>query len=356
MDLIKRIYEDRSEDSTEIRKTTVLYGNVTNVESIMSFLANVYCFDTDLYFPEFDNNMELIFGKLGIELIGNVSLTDMKIGSSRYPGSQGGTITFNYHLLNSENRDDNTITYYSSNEIFDGSEPYAVYPAVKLSSGNESLYYSVGSVPILRKYSIQLNEDVTLTREYSSEEVLFIIEGKTNHLVIRVKKPVSKVVENNYQLDNEMLVLDYLKTLTGAYDVMDIYNKLCELSLGNDVSMYQEITVCESVKNEYGCCYCDTNVISVRNGYIDSVVRTIGDKTITLQGNGNWSYMLSDEFVNFRINSGKTMKYHIETKSEKEMDDYTDGLLRYDVNSAKREVEETRELVRKRCKLENKRG
>lgn len=355
MDLIKRIYEDRSENTTEIRKTTVLYGNVENVESIMRFLANVYCFDTDLYFPEFDNNMELLFGKLGIELIGNVSLMGMKIGSSRYTDSQGGTITFNYHLLNSENRDDNMITYYSSNELFLG-EKFSIYPGVKLSSGNESLYYSVGSVPVLRKYSIELNEDITLTREYSSEEVLFTIEGKTTHLVIRVKKPASKVVENNYELDNEMLVLDYLKTLTGTYDVMDIYNKLCEISLGNDVSMYQEITVCESIKNKYGCCYCDSNLISVRNGDIESVVRTIGDKTITLSSNGCWSYVLSDEFVSFKISSGKTMKYHIETKTEKQMDDYTDGLLRYDVNSAKKEVEETRELVRRKCKLENKRG
>ena len=65
---------------------------------------------------------------------------------------------------------------------------------------------------------------------------------------------------------------------------------------------------------------------------------------------------MSDEFVSFKISSGKTMKYHIETKTEKQMDDYTDGLLRYDVNSAKKEVEETRELVKRRCKLENKRG
>ena len=355
MNLIKRIYEDRSDNIEEHEKTIVLFDEIETMKKLVQFLSDAYCFDTDLYFPEVELNIQQIFSRLGIGLDSSVFLRNIKFGASKYDESKNGCCEFNYSLNGDslDNREDKTITYYLSNELFSG-EKYAICPAVKLSSGNESLYYSVGSVPVIRQYSIKLNEEVTLIREYSKDEVLFIIEGKTNHLVIKVKKPVSKVVENNYQLDNEMLLLDYLKTLTESYDVMDVYNKLCELSLGNDISMYQEITVCESVKTEYG--FCDSNLVSIKNGNIDCVVRTIGDKTITLSGNGNWSYVLSDEFVNFRINSGKTLKYRIETKSEKEMDDYTDGLLRYDVSTAKQEVENTRELVRKRCRLEDKRG
>ena len=353
MDLIKKIYEDKSEHINSIRKVIILYDKFEKIDCFMKFLVDSYYFDTDLYLPEFEYNIQEIFSRLGIELNESIILKNMKIGPSRYNVSQDGYCVVNYQMLDSENSDDNTIAYYSSNELFPG-ESYSVYPGVKLCSGNESLYYSVGSVPCLRKYSIQLNEDVTLIREYSKDFVLFIIEGKESHLVIRIKKPISKVVKTDYLLDNELAVLDYLKNLNRTYDVMDVYNNLCQLSLGNNVDVYQEITLCESIKTRFGLV--DNNVLSVKNGEIDSVVRTIGDKTITLSGNGSWSYSLSDEFVDFKINSGKTMKYHIETKTESEMDDYTDGLFRYDVSVAKREVEETRELVRKRCKLGNKRG
>lgn len=348
MDLIKRIYRGKNEN-LEQNNTTVLFDEMSTMEKVMNFLSDVHYLDTDLYIPEVVYNFSEIFNRLEIGLDQGIFLQNIQIGSSRYNMLDNGYCSFNYSLGNTiESNDDNTITYYSSNELFPG-EKYAIYPGVKLSSGNESLYYSVGSVPILRQYSIKLNEELTLIREYSQDEVLFTIRGINRDVVIRIKKPISKVVENDYLLDNEILVLDYLKTLTNDYDVIDVYIKLCELSLGKDVSVFQEIKIYDSVKK--GNKYFDNNLISIKNGNIESLVRTIGDKTITLFGNGNWIYELSDEFVDFRIDSGKTMKYHIETKSERDMDDYTDGLLRYDINNAKREVEETRELVRRRCKL-----
>lgn len=353
MDLIKRIYRGKN-DNLEQKRANILFDSISMMEQLMKFLNEGHYFDTDLYIPEVIYNFTQIFNRLEIGLGKEIFLKNIQFGSSKYNSLGNGYCSFNYSLSNNSESNENTITYYSSNELFPCGEKYAIYPGVKLTSGNESLYYSVGSVPCIRQYTIKLNEDMTLIREYSRDEVLFMIEGKNNHLVIRVKKPLLKVVDNNYQLDNEILLLDYLRTLTDNYDVMNIYNKLSEISLGDKTCMYQEITVCESVKDKSG--YRDRNLISIKNGEIDSVVRTIGDKTITLSSNGNWSYTLSDEFVDFRINSGKTIKYHIETKTEREMDDYTDGLLRYDVSMAKQEVEETRELVRRRCKLENKRG
>ena len=99
------------------------------------------------------------------------------------------------------------------------------------------------------------------------------------------------------------------------------------------------------------------NSVTIKNGKIDSIIRTIGNKTITCYGNGNWNYVLNDENVTFKINFGKTLRYGIETNNDSAMDDYTDSLLKYDVSTARREVEDTKRLVREKFGLDvKKRG
>ena len=353
MNLIEKVYENNSVVLEE-NSPFVYFNDLGDIDKLMSFLKYARSFDTDLSYEEMDANLVKLFGKLGFGLNDSICLHNMKIGSSKYNVNQEGYCEFNYSVNTLEYEKGNIIGYYSSSELFDGTERYSTYPGVKLSSGNESLYYTVGTGPYIRKYSIKLNEEVTLIREYSNDEAFFMFEGIENTFIIRVKKPLSKIVTGNYVLDNELELVNYLRSLS-SYDMVEIYNKLREISLGEDVSKYPEIFICESIKKEN--IFEDVNSVCIKNGDVDSIVRTVGDREITCYGNGNWSYMLSDENITFRINSGKTLRYGIETKSDKSMDEYTDTLLKYDVGTARREVEDTKRLVREKFGLSvKKRG
>ena len=352
MELIKQIYRN-SNIGVEEGSTFVCFYNFNDKNKFERFLNDTCSYDTDLSYEEVYLNLVMLFSELGLGN-GSVCLHDMKVGTSKYDINQAGICSFNYSVSSLKCNLGDVVEYYSSGELFDGSVKYVNYPGVKLTSGDTSLYYTLGSVPYIRKYDIQINDSVKLIREFSKDEVLFMFEGLDSNFIIRIKKPSYKSGNNDYVLDNELIFLDYLRSLS-SYDMVEIYNKLCELCLGKDISVYPEITICQSIRTDYS--YYDTDSITIKNGDIDVIVRTVGDKSIICYGNGNWNYILSDENVTFKISSGKTLRYKIETKTDKEMDEYTESLLKYDVNAARSEVEDTKKLIREKLGLSvKKRG
>ena len=129
MDLIKRIYGCKK-DNLEKKGTTVLFDEISMMEQLMEFLSDGHYFDTDLYIPEVVYNFTEIFNRLEIGLDEEIILNNIKFGSSRYNSLGNGYCSFNYFLSNNKVSDEgNSITYYSSNELFPG-EKYGVYPAV----------------------------------------------------------------------------------------------------------------------------------------------------------------------------------------------------------------------------------
>lgn len=339
MNLIERLYENHNIDGCDI-DTFVYFNDLDDINKVMKFLKDVRCFNSDLTYDEFDYNLVKIFKMLFGD--SSICLHDMIIGKSRYNRLDEGCFLFNYTLGHLEFNKGDIIGYYSSNELFDGE--YARYPGIQLISGNTSLYYLTGSEPRIMKYEIKVNDDLMINREFSLDSVLFILDSKVNgRFVIKIDKPNNMVVDNNYVLDNELELVKSLKNIE-SYDVANIYNILSEISLGNDISIYPEITVSEMVDTE--CGVRDKNLLTIKDGRLDCAVRTIGDKTLTLHGDGNWSYVINDEYVNFRINSGDTFKYVIETKDDKLADNYVETLLSFDANKAKEEVEDTKKLVK----------
>lgn len=339
MNLIERLYENHNIDGCDI-DTFVYFNDLDDINKVMKFLKDVRCFNSDLTYDEFDYNLVKIFKMLFGD--SSICLHDMIIGKSRFNKLDDGCCMFNYSVNSLECVGGDIIGYYSSNELFDGE--YARYPGVQLISGNTSLYYSVGSESCIKKYEIKVNDDLMITREFSLDSVLFILDSKVNgRFVIRIDKPCKIFVDDNYILENELELVESLKMIE-SYDVANIYNIFSEISLGSDISIYPEITVCEMVDTE--CGVMDKNLLSIKDGILNCAVRTIGDKILTLHGNGDWSYVINDEYVNFKINSSKTFKYIIETKEDKFADNYVETLLSYDVAKAKEEVENTKKLVK----------
>lgn len=354
MDLIRRLYENRviQKDGQDLLfdegRPEILFSDEKSLVEFSRFIQRANSHN-DSFLPNVVPDFIDLFNALGIGRYGEIELSNIKIGSSKYNASKEGYCSLDYLVDSHEYKEGNMIAYYSSGEL------YNFYSGIKLSSGNESICCLMNHGLHIQQYSIRINKDVTLTREYYKDEVLFMFEGLSKRLVIRVKKPISIEIDTDYELVNEVKFLDYLKVLTYPYDMVEIYNKLCEISLGSDVSIYPEIIVCELSNTLSG--WKDTNLISIKNGEIDSIIRTSGDKKISFDGNGNWNYMMSDENVMFTISSSDKISCSIETKNDKEMDDYTERLFRYDINTARSEVVAAKRLIREKiglgCKREN---
>lgn len=340
MNLIERLY--KSEDIDYDSNTFVYFNDLYDVDKVMRFLRETYRFDTDLSYEGFDNNLVMLFNRLSFG-DSSVCLHNMRTLNSRYNNLEDGCCMFNYSVDSLEFIDGNLLEYYSSGELFYGED--IKFPGVKLSSSDTSLYYSLGSIPQIKKYEIRVSNDLTVTREFSKKSALFILDTKDNNrLLIRINKPSNVILGDNYILGNELEFIEYLKSLE-SYDIYSIYSDMKNLYLDKDISIYPEITLSEMVINDDSLF--DKNLLTVKYGKLDVIIRTIGDKSLTLYGNGNWSYVINDENVNFKINSGKIFKYIIETKEEKVLNDYIDSLLSYDVSIAKEEVERTKKLVKK---------
>lgn len=63
---------------------------------------------------------------------------------------------------------------------------------------------------------------------------------------------------------------------------------------------------------------------------------------------------MSDENIMLVITSGDSICCGISANSDKEMDDYTGDLLRYDIGTARREVADAKKLIREKLTFNGK--
>ena len=129
----------------------------------------------------------------------------------------------------------------------------------------------------------------------------------------------------------------------------EIIKRLCEISLGDDLSEYSQITLCESNKIELPRPrWKDINLLVLRKGNMYELIRTIDNKVISLNKMGEWKYTMDDETTELSIDSGLGVIYNISGSSQKVVDDYIDCLFAYDVGKARTEVEGIKKLVLER--------
>ena len=147
------------------------------------------------------------------------------------------------------------------------------------------------------------------------------------------------------KLDNEKELMKYLVGLTFPISIVDVYKKICEISLG-DVSKYSRIVIrCCNVKDNVK----ETDLIVLEDGNFGEFGITKNDKTIFIDKYGNYTYRMSDltTDVEISISSDDRTKCEISTKDGNCMDEYIDSLLVVtDINDARYEKEETKKLVR----------
>ena len=95
-------------------------------------------------------------------------------------------------------------------------------------------------------------------REYSPDSTKYIISKGENELVLSIEKPYNQNIQKDekgrdikYELDNEVELVNYLVELKFPITIEDVYKKICEISLGDNISNYPYIYL--YVTNKKNC-------------------------------------------------------------------------------------------------------
>ena len=92
-----------------------------------------------------------------------------------------------------------------------------------------------------------------------------------------------------YKLENEDGLISYLVNLIPPFNLVDVYNNICEISLLDDISKYREVYLEVSKKDKI------IDLIHFMNGELERFGITYSDgKSLFLNRDNSWEYYYSD--------------------------------------------------------------
>lgn len=167
------------------------------------------------------------------------------------------------------------------------------------------------------------------------------------HLNISYDRAIKLSRGEAIELDNYLELEKYLTSLTFPCSILDVYKKICEISL-TDVNKYSSLSLSFSRKLD------ENNKIETDKIYLcygdlfELKMTTLDGKVINMYQTGDFSYTLTDETVSFSVKELRNdqVSYSVTTSTDKKMDDYMDGLMTYDINIARRELGAAKKKVR----------
>ena len=149
------------------------------------------------------------------------------------------------------------------------------------------------------------------------------------------------------EFDNYLELERYLTSLTFPCSILDVFKKICEISL-DDVSQYKSLILSFS-RNLEANRKKETDKIVLKDGKLCELKITIFDgKVINMNKLGDFSYDLTDESVSFSIKElgNGEISYSVSSNADKKIDDYMDGLMTYDISVARHELSDVKKRVR----------
>lgn len=188
----------------------------------------------------------------------------------------------------------------------------------------------------LDRYSLTDN-NTTVSRELSIVAAYFGWQSDDKFLSIRIEDSGFDV-NRIFYLGNEEALMQYLLSLSSPIDIVEVFKKVRELSLGDDLSKYSNILikVFKSEENKE----IETDVIEICYGKVRQIKKTQDNKTISFDENGNWTF--DDASISVMKDKEK-IKFSITTS-------FSDGLLNISpidtYTNAGEEVEKVAQLVR----------
>ncbi|MBQ2872804.1 MAG: hypothetical protein IJE89_02270 [Bacilli bacterium] len=149
------------------------------------------------------------------------------------------------------------------------------------------------------------------------------------------------------ELNNYVELEKYLTGLTLPCSILEVYKKICEISLG-DVSEYHSLSLSFS-RNVANGEKRETDRIDLGHGKLCELkITTLDGKVINMNQTGNFSYNLTDDSVTFSMKelNDDQISYSVSSNTDNKVDDYVNGLMSYDINNARREISSTKKRVR----------
>lgn len=143
----------------------------------------------------------------------------------------------------------------------------------------------------------------------------------------------------------EKALEEYLVSLEFPIKIDEVYNKICEI-IGEDINKYNIFKIEVSKKNINNGLekYNTTDIIKIDNGVVIEFGMTVGDKSIFVDDDNNWSYkiMKDDGRVISITKSNDNLDYHV--SNNKDMD--FEMLFSQNLEEAKNEVDNVKTRVR----------
>ena len=206
------------------------------------------------------------------------------------------------------------------------------------------------------KERIIYEDGISFTRELSRENVKFVVEYSDYKLELGVVKPIDYDLPlydkdgsySRYRLDNEDVLNNYLNDffkIVSNGDIVSIYKKICEISLGYDVSIYPEVKLVLSYRDKI------TDIIHLKNGELEKFGVTLLKlgRSLFLDKNGDWIYEVNDFDDLFKIEMAvrdEGTSYNIFVKNEDDLNIISETVYN-DTKMVKRNIEYIKRLVRR---------
>lgn len=188
----------------------------------------------------------------------------------------------------------------------------------------------------LDKYSLTDNNTI-VSRDLSRVAAYFGWQSDDKFLSIRIEDSGFDV-NRIFYLGNEEELMQYLLSLSSPIDIVEVFQKVRELSLGDDLSKYSNILikVFKSEENKE----IETDVIEICYGKVRQIKKTQDNKTISFDENDNWTFENPSLSV---IKGDGKIKISMDSSSSDELVGIS-PLESY--NKAGEEVEKVQKLVR----------
>ena len=290
----------------------------------------------DICIYDIDLCMELLFDKLGFNDDDEINILDI---------DSNGNIYFNvnkdkdYSIRIRNNIDDRyPIVYFNKDNKEYGYQ--CIYREVKD-------YVSL-SMNVFR-YDYDINKNI-VSYEIGEDFVEYRVCVLDKILEFRISKP-SKYTNKfgyciNYEVTNHKGIVNYLSKLDDINSILDIYNDLCVLKIGNDIYKYDYIDLRIMNKDEYDN-YEVRELILLEDGNLSSLIVNRNGYDISFN-NSRWLCENDILQIMFELSKNKgIVSYNTRIHYLKDDFKYGNGIIYRDIVSADSEVNDVKKLVKK---------
>lgn len=301
-----------------------------NVKLMISQLFDICIYDIDIC-------LELLFNKLGFKDSDEINVLNMDDNGNMYFNVNN---EFDYVIKIRNNVDDRYPVVFFKNK--DGIE-----------YGYQCIFREVKryiSLSVNRfKYGYKINNNL-VNYEIGSDFVEYRLELLDKRLEFRLSKPSKYVNRNGYYVSYEIPhhkgIVNYLSKLDNIDSILDIYNDLCILKIGDDMCKHDDIDVRIMKNDEYGN-YDVSELIQLENGNLTMMIIKKNGYSVSYS-NGRW---LCDndrlQVMYEKSNTNGIMSINTRVHLLCEDTEYNDKMVCRDIINADNEVNDVKKLVRK---------